>query len=414
MKTTTYLLLVSGYFQLSFFGWLPREVKFLGDLSLFLLLFYLLLLPSPEINFSFKEMKARKITKIFLIAFSLFLSFQILFSIITWGEPFLVLRQARRWIVISCYFMIILSNKVYLFDSKLILKNALVVLFILLVNIFIYQIGSKVPFGDSIYQAQGGVVVYKLFFPGIFIIYIFLMYFGIDVFTESKLSKSNKKNITFFVLLLLTVLLFLPFRSWVIASFISIFLAILIYLVSQKSSKRNLVWKTLTMVSCIFIALIITNRTDWLKSSFYDFENIQGSYLHRLINDITKLDVFNNSEYLINGIGFVHKSSAGADFLGFSSETNETGWIELVISGGIIGTVIFIGFYISIFVYLVNLFKKTNCKNILIILSVWLMSGVLMISSNLLLWDFGFVPITFIFIVFLNECKDTYEKNIDR
>ena len=86
----------------------------------------------------------------------------------------------------------------------------------------------------------------------------------------------------------------------------------------------------------------------------------------------------------------------------------------MVISGGIIGTVIFIGFYISMFIYLLNLFRKTNFKNILMILSVWLMSGVLMISSNLLLWDFGFVPITFIFIVLLNECKDTYEKNIDR
>jgi len=159
---------------------------------------------------------------------------------------------------------------------------------------------------------------------------------------------------------------------------------------------RLVKWSFLIFVIIILIVVtgFLSTKIQWVSSSYTDISDIRGDFLTRYVNDILKLrKVENRYIYLIDGVGFVHKNSEAAEYLDFSSETNDTGWVEIVLTGGIIGSLLFVLLFFSHLIYFLKLYSTTKKSNILTLIGIWIMSGILLFSSNLLFWDFGFVPI---------------------
>lgn len=415
MFNKTNLIIIIAVFQLSFFGWMFREIKIVGDLLFFSLLFYVFVKYSVYLKEQNDNIfKLPRFARIAVIIFFFYVIFQFIYSSVLWGQPLLVLQEGRRWLIASIYFYLLVSLYPVIFESKTIIMSLVVFLFVVFISILLLSKGFSLPSAESTLQEQGGIWLFKPFIPGTIIFYLLFIYNVFKFFDKQISFRQNIYKIVTSLVLLFLCIKFVPFRGWVISSIVGIFISIFIYLLKQFSFKRFLKWSSITFL--LFVALLMLNiapRTvGWLSSAFTDIQNLQGDYLVRYMQDVSKLEILRSKEiYLINGIGFIHKSSEAAKEIGYSSETNDTGWVEILLTGGIVGSLLFLLLYTSILLYFLKLYLILENVMLLVLLSTWIMSGLLLISSNLIFWDFGFVPISLISIAILSKVFNDYEKS---
>lgn len=411
----TFLLITISTFQLNFFGWLPRETKIIGDVLFIFLVFYLLFSDKNSYKNDNTISDLAIIPKRLVIVFIIYILFQILYSFFLWGEIQLILQQSRRWLIASIYFFIIISLYPIFFSNKLIFKYLIFTSFLITINIFLLNSGFDFPSADSVWQAQGDILVFKPFIPGTIILYFFFIHFAILFFTKELTFTKKVLSIILILFFAIICMELIPFRGWVITSFLGIGTSLTIFYIS-----KNKFSKLLKPIVTIFFALVLilatnfaSDKIKWLSSSFIDVNEIKGDFLTRYITDISKLEILETRDiFLLGGIGFVHQSSNVADMIGFSSETNDTGWVEILLTGGITGSILFLILYISFLRFFIKLYLISNNRNILTLVSIWIMSGLLLFSSNVLLWDFGFVPISLFSIAILSKYYSYENDNV--
>ena len=88
----------------------------------------------------------------------------------------------------------------------------------------------------------------------------------------------------------------------------------------------------------------------------------------------------------------MHKDSRAVNILGFSSETNDVGFVQFMITYGVVGTFIYFAVWIRA---LLTLYRASRLQNSLPYGSAAVI-GLIMIfslfSSNFLLWETFFIP----------------------
>lgn len=394
----TGLIVLASVLHLSLYGLLPSYgYRYLGDAILFATLLIALskkhLLPNRE----------NRLHYLAIAGFILFVLFLIIYTILNWqNELLLTIRYSRRWLIFGIYKLLLFSRISTGLNWK-ILRNTLVLgaLVSAIVIILEKDLGFEFSGVSIITQYQGGIFVEKVFGPTNFLI---VTGFVICLF-EYVLLKKPVLRLGMLSLVFMALLSIINFRSWWIALLVSLFVSSTIAL-----TRLAIYWKRFLLLVVIgsMIAIILFSlyqmldtlyqRIDWLLSAYSDFKQSGGTWEYRINNDVTKVLALLNTKsvmHIILGTGFVGQGSVAEKRLGFSSATNDTGLVEIFLTGGLIGLT-FVGI-----IYLIGLFRTfrlvkraPNSPYPRVWLVLWMMAGLLMVTSNLLLWDFGFVPLS--------------------
>lgn len=393
----TWLFVFACTLQLSLFGLLPFGFKFIGDAAL---IFLFLANPQAWLRSSFYRLPHR-----FALGFLVFSLLWILYSILLWGDLVSALEWGRRWVVAGTYFVLLTSDAARLFDATL-LKRCYVVAFVASVVTIVAEskLGVSLPGVDTQAAAQGGILLVKVFNPG-----NFLVLGGVTLATAYLLEtpQSVRRWITcvgaatlFFTLV--------TFRSWWVGLLLAI-IAIFIRWMWRKLKAPGGVRHVPTLIFA-FIGLLLTlavvspsqlftERAQWILSARTELQEASGSVEYRLARDVSRLEKAKETRasFRYLGVGFVAVDSAGESFLGFSSETNDSGWVEVLLTGGYPAAFLLTCLFLFLFwkAFVAPLTHAEHMAGVALCLSAILLMG----SSNPILWDFGFVPLTWVFLM---------------
>jgi hypothetical protein len=392
------MVLFAFTFQMTMFGLGFREMKIFGDIILIILLASIIK-NHKNVKADLENDAGRKyilINKIFVV----YVIFQMLYTIVSWGEVILPLQQGRRWLIVGIYMALVYYHYYHpIFNEKILRIGLFTFIGVTVFSLFLVRSGIELPSADYTEQEQGGLIVFKPFIPGTILLYFIVINFALIALRQENIVKKILLVFSVIPLLLVTAYL-IPFRGWISITIFSIIAAIFLQVVAIKKIKLLLLPIVLILVVGYLVKDQLEDRITWVTSAVDEFENVDNNYKFRYLNDISKIAILDqNSRYTINGLGFIHKYSKTAEIIGFSTETNDTGWVEVVLTSGLLGSTIVVVWYTSIlFFYLFQYFKYQQIQQ-LVGFSIWLMAGILMISSNLIFWDFGFVPITLMLLL---------------
>lgn len=386
----TVLILSAGTLQLALFGLLPSNVKVIGDaLCIFAYAIYLRRPTTRPLNAPF-----------FFLCYCLALS---IYTIYLWGEPVLVLNQARRWIIASIYMQLIVADAAS-WMSPQILKRFLVVMAVAAAAILgAVHIGLGPEALLTSQETQGTVPVLKVFMPGSFVLYCLpLVYLSRPIATSASAWKYFLRVTATFVLLAIAVRLVL-FRGWAIAMCGA--LTYRLALDTRPAKTRNRLRRPTQLVCVAAVLLTIASlfnaqslaAVSWVNSALEDLQSGSSNVKYRRINFEVLAFRFleeSNAVQLVSGLGFVHQQSAAARFLGHSTENNDSGWVEILLTGGVAGAVIVLVAYVAVFRSLLKAKPARPRSSAVSASALWLAVALMTYSSNPLLWDFGYVPLS--------------------
>lgn len=386
------LITIAGVIQLAAFGVFPDGFRFVGDGALLLCIIYLALQ---------KRLKpVAKICTILTIAIAAFSILQTVLTFEQWGEADKVIRQARRWIIAPTYFYLFGTTFPSIFSrrtGKMILIGLVAAVSAV---VELVRSGTSLPGASLAVMGIGSNTVYKVFIPGT--LYLFLA--ALILATAALASRLKVQTRLGCALLSLVLTAYsvtaIPFRGWVLALLMSA-AGIFALFTFTTSPKRTILSMLLIAVSVSSIPFIAPNLTRqvilYYETAFGDMATGGGTIEYRRIKDVSRLDYFWDSGTALEkaiGAGFIHRESVAASVIGYSSETNDSGWVEVILTGGVIGTALLILAYIAIGLRFLQQFRPKRDWEPLACLAVWCFGGLLMYTSNPMLWDFGFVPIS--------------------
>jgi hypothetical protein len=265
-------------------------------------------------------------------------------------------------------------------------------------------------------QFQGTDFVIKSFNPGNY----FLVAAPLLSFFALWHARLSLKKIGQFGVFLVIFISLIAFRTWWIIVFISVPLTLFLV-----NFRFRLSPKTIKLVagSLFFTAVIIAVSgalyylslesnapwavtVKWLYSAFVALGSNSDTVQYRYVVDVLRLiQVWESGDrlYQIFGIGFVADQSPGYYQLGFTSESIDSGWVEVLLTGGLFFAAVLVGFWLLHLLRLRQLYQQSGSTYVLAILALWLVHGLLMISHNPLLWDLGFVPLTWVYLFTLGR-----------
>lgn len=396
----TWLIVIASILHLSVYGLLPSYgYRYLGDAILFAAL--LIALSKKHLLVPNRETRMQYIG---IAGFLLFVLFLIIYTILLWqNELFLTLRYSRRWLIFGVYMFLLYSRISTALNWKIIRNTLVFGALVSAVSIILEKdFGIDFPGIDTLIMYQGGILVEKTFNPVNFLIVTGLV---ICLF-EYLLLKKPMLRLGLLSLVFISFFSIINFRFWWIALLVSLIISSTITLIRLGIFwKRTLVLFVIgSMIATILFGLnqgqYILHRIDWLISVFSDITQVSGTWEYRARRDVNKVfELWNtkNVIYITMGAGFLGQGSIGEKSLGFYTGSTDVGLVEVFLTGGCTG-LIFIGI-----VYLMVLFRAfrlvqmaPNSPYTRAWLALWVMAGLLMVSSNLLLWDFGFVPLSLV------------------
>ncbi|WP_053367827.1 hypothetical protein [Bacillus sp. FJAT-27245] len=408
----TRLFLIGGAFQLSLFGFLPYGFKFIGDSILFGLILvaylkgFLKKLPNKFSN----------VTYIISVTFIIYYFMLGLYSIFEWGEVKSTIIWSRRWLIFSLYLLITSTNFKNLLNKKIILRYMIFGTLVSILSIILERdFGINLSGTTTSYEAQGGLLIVKTFTPGNFLIMVFTLYITVKFLYSF--------NLRYFIFASFFNSLFfytINFRSWWLVFFASIFLSLIVIFWikfnKEKIKVKKIIILHLIAFSIILILIALGNtivlqassnpRFEWITSAFNDFKNADGNMGTRFDKDTSRIISIwesNINQFKLLGVGFVAEGSLGHAFLGFTSETNDSGWVEVLLTGGIVGSALFLLVWILNLSRIYKIIKSAPTNESIVLFAIWFTSLPLMISSNPFLWDFGFIPIIWLYLFSLSE-----------
>mgnify|MGYP001293293870 CR=1 FL=1 len=404
----TALLLFAGSAQLSFFGLLPYNYKFIGDAALVAVCFLSLqqgwLRPLPD-----RWSKAVFHLASLFVGFSFFI---VLYSIVIWGDLFQTLTWSRRWLVSGVYLMLASSLLIRHLHWKM-AKTAFFIFPAFAAAIQYLERSQIVDFAGirSNMEWQGGYQVIKMYTPTAVLITVAFILSVHLFFTRPRLLSG--------VLLLGWSYVFfdlINFRGYWIAGLLSIVLTMVCVLLFRGDGFKTVRGKmAATILGAIALSLAIgynslaenlEGRIEWLQSAVTDANEGSGNIQWRLENDASRLNEIWEGPvwlYKIYGIGFVGEGSSGFERLGFTSETNDSGWVEVLLTGGIPAALVLLLLWSANIIRFFSLSRRLATPYMLAGLSTVLATAAMMYTSNYLLWDFGFVPVFWVQVLALSS-----------
>lgn len=385
------LILFAAVIELSAFGLFPDGFRFLGDAILLSCIIYL--------STKGRLKPTSRLCTILTLAFGAFALLQALLTYFQWGEANLVARQARRWLLAPTYYYLVTSTLPSIISNKtgkfILLGIAAAITF----AIEAVRSGVRLPGASMAIMGIGSNTVYKVFIPGT--LYLFLASLILITLTFASQIRVPARIGCGVAALFLTAYTAtaIPFRGWVLALILAAASAFIVF-AGITSLKRTALSLILVATSVSATPLLAPNLFQqvvlYYESAFGDIATGGGTIEYRRLKDISRLEYFWDSASPLErviGAGFVHRDSVAASLMGYSTETNDSGWVEVILTGGIAGAVLLSLIYISWGLRFLFHFRQTRKWESLASLSIWIYSGLLMYTSNTLLWDFGFVPV---------------------
>ena len=366
---------------------LPRFVT----LSLFLLFFTLYLIftgkLSVQINLFF----------IFFIVYILYSAIAVTYSINTTDAIF-ELSKLILFLSVIFTFIVFYNN-----SSRLILNFTRVISLISLIIVFIgiYQILSienKLELSHQVmYQISSVFANKNIFSEVLLLLFPFSVY---NFIYEKKIFRAIAlMNI---VLILFFIIILLSRASWV-AFLISMFLTFLFLLVFTKKTFTFLIKKTLnkkiTWILFIFISVIIIFSVSYYskKDTFETFEKQVTTFTDfKNIKQEDRIQLWKKTIFLIKKKPVFGKGLASwkTEILKYGnqnlhSEDNTTfyqrphnDYLWILAEQGIIGLILYISLFITLFFYSITIIKNTDNEQIKVffILNIWVLFSFLIIS----------------------------------
>jgi len=320
----------------------------------------------------------------------------IAYSFVLWGELIYIIRLARQPLLSAVYLIIIFR---FINTSLHSPKNDWLfwsLLLFLTINTILASFGVVTPLYSERAVVFQNLPVEKVFIKGSVAAYLLPI-----ILSSFKLKRHLVLGTILGIIYILFIALYIiRFRYWFIIMFVGFGLVILIAWLNKRSVINKL--KTFVILFLIFIiSIIIFMQTsiysyviNWLSSGVNDIVSQQGTFLYRLERDISRINYQLGDQiiHILFGYGFVHKDSRAVNILGFSSETNDVGFVQFMITYGVVGTFIYFAVWIRA---LLTLYRASRLQNSLPYGSAAVI-GLIMIfslfSSNFLLWETFFIP----------------------
>jgi len=404
-----YSLILAGFLHLQLGDWLPPYIRYAGDLLLMTI--FLIVLMAFK---SYTQSKVERIGQIIAITFFMINILYIIYSFISWGELLLIIRLARQPLLSTMYLYTIL--KLYAINYKEIRDNRFEFIFLSFLAINALFVGLKIYWPAYSEEAElfQGLLVRKIFVKGSVALYL------LPILVVGKSKKDYSYILYNFLVLFyffIIAIYILPFRSWFIVITIAFIVQSLIYLFHQTNSfiKYIKVLAIIILYSYIIIAIIfifpISNTLkNWLNSLIIDIIGSSGTFEYRLIRDWSRvaMQLEDHWIYILFGYGFIHPESFAATYKGFSTETNDVGIVQFLLTYGFLGTLFFFIFWLYWIYMYVKTFFITSIQSFLKIAFVLIVMFGTLLSSNFFLWETFFVPIFFAIGVLLNSVSKEY------
>ena len=153
---------------------------------------------------------------------------------------------------------------------------------------------------------------------------------------------------------------------------------------------------TMATLSADEIANTAVDVGSWLDSAFREVASSSGNIAFRLENDWSRVGAIHDSavtSWKYFGVGFVPAQSRAHARLGFTSETNDSGLVEVIVTSGWFGLSVLSVLLVILCAFLMRWLLSRRNYRYLAALACVFFATITMVSSNMLLWDFGFVPL---------------------
>jgi hypothetical protein len=398
---STLCLCLAGVLQLSLFGFGSYQVKALGDLILFSVLCFRLF------SLVFHTRQPGTATIAIGIAYLVYVCLEVAYSVSSRGELLLTLQEARRWVFAGIYFILLSSVIPFRLNRRVLLIAVAAGYAAAAVAIVLLRSGWTLPGAASGLETQGGLQLVKPWLPGSLLLYMAPILAIPSTVTSARLSRALLSGSCVFVGLLVAMTL-APFRGYVISA-VSAALIVAVFAALIDKSRRGYL-RVAVIVVATFGSPVVFERAlaeprQWLGSAYTDLvdqaNNIE--YRNRLfVSRLKYLLDAGDPTRLVAGYGFVHPASAAAGALGFSTETSDSGWVEVLLTGGWSAAICLGILYCAGLFHFVRLAFALDAPIATVPIGIWCMCGLLCYTSNPLLWDFGYVPVTFVCALALN------------
>jgi hypothetical protein len=394
-KLATTLLLLAATLHLSGFGVLPYGWKPAGDAILLLLLCCALIRRTVRPSFADRT---PRLTIAAVISVSVYVVWLTVSSIQRIDDGFLVIQWARRWLILALYALTLLCCR-DLFDRR-VLKVGLLAMTLAATGVMVATdlYGINWPNVVESVEFQGGILIKKISVPGAFLIVLMTLYAWASVLARPS-AFSLAQLFVWSSVFVLTI----RFRGWWIGLGLAVVVMPIIEPIVRLAPKtlfRNLAFAVFLLASLGIGAILSSQaqreigvRIEWISSVFDELQNGTGNVAYRMDKDVARIDVTGTRSASLSwfGYGFIPTGSAANIQLGITSETNDSGWVEVLLTGGYLAAILLA---ILVLAIVVHIWKSDSDRSIkTAAASGWLVAVATMFSSNLLLWDFGFVPL---------------------
>lgn len=383
------VILFAAVLHLQAGDWLSPQFRYIGDALMMLLLLASLGLNKKHTYTTKGLVQAGWIFLIINLAY-------IVYSFVLWGELIYIIRLARQPLLSAVYLIITFYFTNTSLHSP---KNDWLfwsLLLFLTINTILASFGVVTPLYSERAVVFQNLPVEKVFIKGSVAAYLLPI-----VLSSFKLRRHMiLSTILGNIYILFVAIYIIRFRYWFIIMFVGFGLIVLIAWLNNRSIINKLkIFVILSLISIISIIIFMQTNIysyiiNWLSSGVNDIVSQQGTFLYRLERDISRINYQfrDNIIHVLFGYGFVHKDSRAVNVLGFSSETNDVGFVQFAITYGVVGTFIYFAIWIRT---LLTLFRASRLQNSLPYGSAAVI-GLIMIfssfSSNFLLWETFFIP----------------------
>jgi len=387
-----FFLIIAGLLHLQLGDWLPPYVRYGGDLLLVIL--FIILVSSK--NGAGIEIK--RTGQIIGVTFFTLNVLYVIYSFLFWGELLLVVRLARQSLLFSMYLYIV--SKLYGISPKRMQKYRVELIFLVFLALNTLLAGLKIylpTYSEEAVLFQG-LPVRKIFVRGSVGLYLLPLFWG----------RADKRTYSYQVWVAVTIFYFLivaryilPFRSWfvVFAVVLTIYALMYAFYYGKKLSNKDALYFIVLIILLVLSILYLKDQPssikEWLSSLIIDVRTGGGTFEYRLVRDWSRVTVQFEDHwiYILLGYGFVHPESSAAAHLGFSTETNDTGIVQFLLTYGLVGTLFFFVLWFRWIYICIKNFLATGIDGYLRIAFVLIIMVGMLLSSNFFAWETFFVPI---------------------
>jgi len=381
------LLIVILHLQLG--DWLPLQVRYVADVLLILLT----ILSLARRKRSRSNDAGAALHFVGLVYLVLNLAYCI-YSFILWGELLLIIRQARQSLLAALYLVILFHPYAECSGQKHKRFFEGLLWFFTLNTVLTSLDVISPPYSERVEIFQA-FLIRKHFVKGALATYLLLI-----VLISKFLDKRFLGGLIFgFLYIILVAIYVIRFRYWFVMVS-GVFILLVTFALRNKKSVEALksLLIALAIISILGIAFSKSTYCEylgkWIYSAWIDFMNQQGTFGYRLERDISRIhyQLQDHLLFVLFGYGFVHKESSAAKALGFSSETNDVGFVQLMVTYGVVGGSIYLGVWLLALLFLYRSFEQSKSLPLGGATVIGLMMVLSLVSSNFLLWETFFVP----------------------